>query len=70
MLTKQDMQVLFESGQAREPTAGEHSWLGVPLIYSGQLLGVMVIQSYTSQTTYSQQDAEQPAELSATKLSH
>jgi len=58
LLTKQDMKALFKSGQARNPTAGEHSWLGVPLIYSGQLLGVMVIQSYTSKTTYTQQDAE------------
>jgi diguanylate cyclase (GGDEF)-like protein len=58
LLTQQDMQALFESGQTRKPTAGEHSWLGVPLLYSGQLLGVMVIQSYTCQTTYTQQDAE------------
>jgi diguanylate cyclase (GGDEF)-like protein len=58
LLTKQDMRELFESGQTREPTAGEHSWLGVPLSYAGKLLGVMVIQSYTSRTAYSQQDAE------------
>jgi diguanylate cyclase (GGDEF)-like protein len=58
LLTKQDLQTLFESGQTREPYSGEHSWLGVPLIYSGQLLGVMVLQSYTTDTTYTQQDAE------------
>ncbi|MBL4941855.1 MAG: EAL domain-containing protein [Colwellia sp.] len=58
LLTEDDMKTLFEAGKARKPTVGEHSWLGVPLIYSGQLLGVMVIQSYTSQTTYHQQDAE------------
>jgi diguanylate cyclase (GGDEF)-like protein len=58
LLSKQDMKVLFEEGHTREPSAGEHSWLGVPLIYSGQLLGVMVLQSYTSQTIYSQQDSE------------
>jgi len=58
LLTKNDMKVLFENGQAREPIASEYSWLGVPLIYSGKLLGVMVIQSYTPQTTYNQQDAE------------
>ena len=58
LLTKQDMKILFESGQTREPTAGEHSWLGVPLFYSGELLGVMVIQSYTACTAYTQQDAE------------
>ena len=58
LLDKQDMKTLFESGQTREAAAGEHSWLGVPLIYSGKLLGVMVIQSYTSKTLYNQQDAE------------
>lgn len=58
LLTKQDMIDLYESGQARKLTSGEQSWLGVPLIYSGQLLGVMVIQSYTSQTLYTPQDAE------------
>ena len=58
LLSKQDMKVLFEEGRTHEPTSGEHSWLGVPLIYSGQLLGVMVLQSYTSRTTYSEQDSE------------
>ena len=58
LLTKQDMKALFEKGQARKPSSSEHSWLGVPLLYSGQLLGVMVIQSYTPHTTYTQQDAE------------
>lgn len=58
LLSKEDMKVLFESGQTREPTANEHSWLGVPLKYSGKLLGVMVLQSYTAKTIYTQQDAE------------
>jgi diguanylate cyclase (GGDEF)-like protein len=58
LLSKEDMRVLFEEGQAQEPSAGEHSWLGVPLVYSGQLLGVMVLQSYSRLTTYSQQDSE------------
>ena len=58
LLTEDDMKTLFNEGKTREPTVGEHSWLGVPLIYSGRLLGVMVLQSYTRKTTYSQQDAE------------
>jgi diguanylate cyclase (GGDEF)-like protein len=58
LLSKQDMKALYESGQTRESTFGEHSWLGVPLLYSGKLLGVMVLQSYNSHTTYTEQDAE------------
>jgi len=58
LLSKQEMRVLFEEGRTLEPSSDEHSWLGVPLIYSGQLLGVMVLQSYTTRTTYTQQDSE------------
>ncbi|WP_236559736.1 bifunctional diguanylate cyclase/phosphodiesterase [Colwellia sp. 20A7] len=58
LLSKQDMQDLCESGQTRKPTSDEHSWLGVPLLYVGKLLGVMVIQSYSARTIYSEQDAE------------
>ena len=58
LLTKEDMIALHKSGQTRETTGGEHSWLGVPLMYAGKLLGVMVIQSYTEKTTYTEQDAE------------
>jgi len=58
LLTQKDMAALFEQGQTRKPTAGEYSWLGVPLIYSGRLLGVMVIQSYSKDTIYTEQDAE------------
>lgn len=58
LLSKQNMHDLFASGQTRKPTAGEESWLGVPLIYSGKLLGVMVLQSYTNETIYTQQDAD------------
>ncbi len=58
LLDKQEMRSLFERGQAREPISGEYSWLGVPLLYSGQLLGVMVIQSYSDNIIYTQQDAE------------
>jgi len=58
LLTKQDMQDLCDSGQTRRSTSGEHSWLGVPLLYVGKLLGVMVIQSYSARTIYSEQDAE------------
>jgi diguanylate cyclase (GGDEF)-like protein len=58
LLSKKEMKVLFEEGHTQKPNDGEHSWLGTPLIYSGQLLGVMVLQSYSNQATYSQQDSE------------
>ncbi len=58
LLTRQDMLKLYKKGEVRKPEAGEHSWLGVPLIYSGEVIGVMVIQSYHYKITYTQQDAE------------
>lgn len=58
LLSKGDMRTLFEAGHTVEPASGEYSWLGVPLVYSGQLLGLMVLKSYSSLTTYSQQDSE------------
>ncbi|WP_019027155.1 sensor domain-containing phosphodiesterase [Colwellia piezophila] len=58
LLTYQEMLTLHLAGETGKPQADIHSWLGVPLIYSGQLLGVMVLQSYHYKTTYNQQDAE------------
>jgi len=58
LLSEQDIRILHQQGKIKKPDESIHSWLGVPLIYSEQLLGVMVIQSYTTGTTYTQQDAE------------
>ena len=58
LLTDQDMMALYLQGETHKPQDDTHSWLGVPLIYAGQLLGVMVIQSYHFDTIYNQQDAE------------
>jgi len=58
LLTYQEMMSLHLEGETKKPQDDIHSWLGVPLIYSGQLLGVMVLQSYDYKTTYNQQDAE------------
>ena len=57
LLNREEMQALYEKGETRAPNS-EHSWLGVPLLYSGKLLGVMVIQSYQASIIYTQQDAE------------
>lgn len=58
LLTYQEMMNLHLEGKTIKPQDDIHSWLGVPLIYSGKLLGVMVLQSYHYKTTYNQQDAE------------
>ena len=58
LLTYQEMMTLYLEGETVKPQDDIHSWLGVPLIYSGQLLGVMVLQSYHYKTTYNKQDAE------------
>ncbi len=58
LLTYQEMMSLHLAGETKKPQDDIHSWLGVPLIYSGQLLGVMVLQSYYYKITYNQQDAE------------
>ncbi len=58
LLSYQEMMALHLEGETKKPQDDIHSWLGVPLIYSGQLLGVMVLQSYYYKTTYNQQDAE------------
>lgn len=58
LLTYQEMMELHLQGETVKPQDDIHSWLGVPLIYSGKILGLMVLQSYNYQTTYNEQDAE------------
>ena len=58
LLTYQEMMSLHLEGETKKPQDDIHSWLGVPLIYSGQLLGVMALQSYDDKITYNQNDAE------------
>ncbi|MGL1958040.1 MAG: EAL domain-containing protein [Colwellia sp.] len=58
LLNQQDMKNLYNAGETRAPTAGEYSWLGVPLLHDSTVIGVMVIQSYDKRTIYNQQDAE------------
>ena len=58
LLTRQQMNTLFERGEAMKPQDETHSWLGVPLFSFGEIIGVMVIQSYQKNTVYTEQDAE------------
>ena len=58
LLTKQDILDFYQKTYGVYQVNHIHSWLGVPLIYSGKLLGVMVIHSYQEHILYSEQDAE------------
>jgi diguanylate cyclase (GGDEF)-like protein len=58
LLTYQQMFALYEQGLTRKPQPETKSWLGVPLIHSGVVLGAMVLQSYNLATTFTEQDAE------------
>ena len=58
LLSYDEMFAMYKRGESAKPQESTHSWLGVPLIYSGQLLGVMVIQSYSENVSYNQQDAD------------
>jgi GAF domain-containing protein len=58
LLNYQQMYALYEKGEAIEPQKETKSWLGVPLIHSGVVLGAMVLQSYNLATKFTEQDAE------------
>ena len=58
LLDYQKMYALYEKGETNKPQPETKSWLGVPLIHSGVVLGVMVLQSYNLSTTFTEQDAE------------
>jgi diguanylate cyclase (GGDEF)-like protein len=58
LLNNQQMFTLFEQGETRKPQTATKSWLGVPLLHSGVVLGAMVLQSYNLSTTFTEQDAE------------
>ena len=58
LLNYQQMYALYVQGETHEPQKLTKSWLGVPLIHSGVVLGAMVLQSYNLTTTFTEQDAE------------
>jgi len=58
LLSHSEMIALHEKGLAAKPSDKTKSWLGVPLIQNGDVIGAMVIQSYQSNIVYSDQDAE------------
>lgn len=58
LLNQDDMLALYKEGVTRAPEPETISWLGVPLIHSGDTLGAMVVQSYSKNITFNEQDAE------------
>ena len=58
LLSRNDMLALYEQGVTAKPQTETTSWLGVPLIHAGEVMGAMVIQSYQSRIVYTEQDAE------------
>ena len=49
---------LEASGKVRSHGAMAHSWLGVPLLNDDQVVGVIAVQSYSSQIGFSSRDQE------------
>jgi signal transduction histidine kinase len=51
---------LVDTGEIRAPRglADFHSWMGVPMIAQDRLYGLIIVQSYTDEVTYTEADLE------------
>lgn len=58
LLSQKKIVELYEQGHIDKYNKYTTTWLGVPLIHSGNILGAMVIQSYQNKIAYTEQDAE------------
>jgi len=58
LLDQQAMLALHQQGKTIKPDVNVVSWLGVPLIHLGKMLGAMVLQSYQQAICFTEQDAE------------
>lgn len=58
LLSKSDIKNLYEEGEIGSYHKEITAWLGVPLIHSGNLLGVMVVRSFQKGVVYTEQDSE------------
>jgi len=54
----EEMNILYDSGEVKHFGSSSTSWLGVPLKYSGNIIGVMVVQTYSKTDAYSVKDEE------------
>ncbi len=58
LLTDENFAELVASGEIRDLGAAPVDWLGVPLHVGDQVIGAMVVQSYTEGVTYTRADRE------------
>ncbi|MFD2167739.1 EAL domain-containing protein [Thalassotalea euphylliae] len=58
LLSYEDMYELYRQGETKKPQKKTNYWLGVPLIHEQDVIGVLVVQSYSSSVKFNEQDAE------------
>src|SRR6476619_492586 len=60
LLDDELFRALVDTGEIRAPRglADFHSWMGVPMIAQDRLYGLIIVQSYSDEVTYTQADLE------------
>ena len=60
LLSYERMQELIDQGEIEQvgATSEESTWVGVPLKSEGRTIGVLVVQSYTKEVRYTEEDKE------------
>ena len=56
LASRQQIDALLASGEVRESGARSHCWLGVPLLRDDEVVGAIVVQSYSENSTFSVHD--------------
>ncbi|MDL5367967.1 EAL domain-containing protein [Xanthomonas sp. NCPPB 2654] len=56
LLELADIEALVAQGEVQEYGTRSHSWLGVPLFDEGEVVGAIVVQSYTTQVRFTEYD--------------
>ncbi len=56
LASRTQIDALLASGEVRESGARSHCWLGVPLLRDDEVVGAIVVQSYSENSTFSVHD--------------
>ncbi|WP_242894245.1 bifunctional diguanylate cyclase/phosphodiesterase [Stenotrophomonas maltophilia] len=56
LASRAQIDALLASGEVRESGARSHCWLGVPLLRDDEVVGAIVVQSYSENSTFSVHD--------------